>query len=648
MGAHLGFEEPPRPEQLPELAERAAAAAAQARAAQPRVQRQVRARTELQHVRTRLAQVGVDIVTTRDEQAVLPQRLTDLRAGVADARAAQERLPALTQTETALRSRLEAHESAARLRVEVHTARQEWLEARETTLGLKEELLTLQQARIESMTAELTGALASGCSCPVHGSGVHPARAAAAPGAPDARAEKAARTRSDDASVVEHAFDAKVRELEAGLAAATARTGDTPVAELTHELTAVREQLTSTTGLATALDRLLGDLAASEREHERLAHLQADLGALEARLLAEQDALGLEAASLQEEVDALLDGTPHHDLAQLAAHSERSEALCRAATTRQEQADSAVRHHLDAVRAAEAAAVDAGFDDLRQACELALPPTTVEQLADTVDDHRRRIAAVLEILAEPGADDDAPGPPPPVQLLESEHAAALARRDEAAAALHVATARQERIAGLVVDLAHVTAPWTRLREDLELTTRLASFVEGKSADNQLKMRLSAYVLAYRLTQVVAAANERLARMSDQRYSLEHTGQRGTGETRGGLSLLVRDDWSGETRDPATLSGGETFVVSLALALGLADVVTHESGGAALDTLFVDEGFGSLDADTLDDVMDTLDSLRDGGRVVGLVSHVAEMRDRIPTQLVVTKARGGSSVRLRGC
>jgi exonuclease SbcC len=161
------------------------------------------------------------------------------------------------------------------------------------------------------------------------------------------------------------------------------------------------------------------------------------------------------------------------------------------------------------------------------------------------------------------------------------------------------------------------------------------------------MRLSAYVLGYRLSQVVAAANERLASMSDRRYSLEHTGRRGAGERRGGLSLLVRDDWSGESRDPATLSGGETFVVSLALALGLADVIVHEVGGTTLDTLFVDEGFGSLDADTLDDVMDTLDSLRDGGRVVGVVSHVAEMRDRIPTQLVVAKARSGSTVRLRG-
>jgi exonuclease SbcC len=161
------------------------------------------------------------------------------------------------------------------------------------------------------------------------------------------------------------------------------------------------------------------------------------------------------------------------------------------------------------------------------------------------------------------------------------------------------------------------------------------------------MRLSAYVLGYRLGQVVAAANTRLALMSDQRYTLEHTGRRGAGETRGGLSLVVRDEWSGEARDPATLSGGETFVVSLALALGLADVVTAEAGGADLGTLFVDEGFGSLDADTLDDVLDVLDALRDGGRVVGVVSHVGEMRDRIPAQLVVSKDRAGSTVAVRG-
>src|SRR5207342_2387826 len=116
-----------------------------------------------------------------------------------------------------------------------------------------------------------------------------------------------------------------------------------------------------------------------------------------------------------------------------------------------------------------------------------------------------------------------------------------------------------------------------------------------------------------------------------------------GRERGGLHLRVLDAWTGTERDPATLSGGETFSASLALALGLADVVTAEAGGSLLDTLFVDEGFGSLDDDTLDEVMGVLDDLREGGRVVGLVSHVADLRQRIPVQLHVAKSRRGSTI-----
>ena len=142
---------------------------------------------------------------------------------------------------------------------------------------------------------------------------------------------------------------------------------------------------------------------------------------------------------------------------------------------------------------------------------------------------------------------------------------------------------------------------------------------------------------------LALPYERLGEMTDERYTLEQADEKGAGEQRGGLSLRVRDEWSGKQRDPATLSGGETFLVSLALALGLADTVSHEAGGIQLETLFIDEGFGALDATTLDAVMDTLDSLRDGGRVVGLVSHVIELRDRVPAQLEVHKARRGSTL-----
>jgi exonuclease SbcC len=155
------------------------------------------------------------------------------------------------------------------------------------------------------------------------------------------------------------------------------------------------------------------------------------------------------------------------------------------------------------------------------------------------------------------------------------------------------------------------------------------------------MSLSAYVLAARLEQVAAAAGDRLERMTSGRFRLVHAAESSRG--RGGLQLRVTDAWTGVDRDPATLSGGESFTASLALALGLADVVTAEAGGSTLETLFVDEGFGSLDDETLDDVMGVLDGLRDGGRVVGVVSHVADLRQRIPVQLRVRKDRTGSTV-----
>jgi exonuclease SbcC len=107
---------------------------------------------------------------------------------------------------------------------------------------------------------------------------------------------------------------------------------------------------------------------------------------------------------------------------------------------------------------------------------------------------------------------------------------------------------------------------------------------------------------------------------------------------------VVDSWTGQQRDTATLSGGESFLASLALALGLADVVQAEAGGTAIETLFVDEGFGTLDPETLDEVMAVLDGLRDGGRAVGVISHVEELRQRIPARLEVLKTRTGSHLR----
>ena len=121
-------------------------------------------------------------------------------------------------------------------------------------------------------------------------------------------------------------------------------------------------------------------------------------------------------------------------------------------------------------------------------------------------------------------------------------------------------------------------------------------------------------------------------MSNGKFSLELKEEARQGYA--GLGIWIRDAWSGGLREPKTLSGGETFYASLSLALGLAEVVQAEVGGRTLETLFVDEGFGSLDADTLDKVLDQLDRLRSGGRVVGVVSHVSEMKDAIADRLDV--------------
>jgi exonuclease SbcC len=175
-------------------------------------------------------------------------------------------------------------------------------------------------------------------------------------------------------------------------------------------------------------------------------------------------------------------------------------------------------------------------------------------------------------------------------------------------------------------------------------TSLADVIAGRG-QNSRSLALRAYVLAVKLQQVAAVGTDHLRQMSGGRYSFVYSDERETHGRSGGLGLDVLDTYSGLVRPTKTLSGGESFLASLALALGLADVVTGDAGSRMLGTIFVDEGFGSLDSDTLETVMATLDELRAGGRVVGVVSHVDEMRQRIPTRLRVRKDVTGSTVEM---
>lgn len=594
------------------------------------------------HEQTRTA---LQQLATRAEE--LPARLAELTPQLESATRARERAVSLEAELAAVETRIVAATTAERLAREVAAAEQALAETREARLEAREVLVLVREQRLDGMAAEIAGRLAVGACCPVCGSAEHPAPATPAPGAPDEAAEREARRAVDDLEAVVEAHAQHVRGLSAQQAAAVAEAGGR-LADLHLARTEVGGALQDTQRQAAAADPIAAQCTALTAEIASLTDERDQLTADGARQDTDAAVLRTRVESLREQVAAALpdDAPPGTDLDDLTARLQAVEAL---ATRCLDLSAHLLRARAEVERAeatALAAATEAGFASPAEAVEAWLAPTELSALQARLERHDREVARVGDQLADPALRAAAAADPPDLEQLAHElhrarDEASLARGREA-----TLLERRRRLDGLAVDVATALTAWLPVRDELDRVTDLAALVEGKHPDNRLQMRLSAYVLAHRLGQVVEAANLRLATMSDQRYSLVHTGRRGAGETRGGLSLLVRDDWTGDSRDPATLSGGETFVVSLALALGLADVITDEAGGADLDTLFVDEGFGSLDADTLEDVMDTLDTLRDGGRVVGVVSHVPELQTRIPTQLRVHRGRHGSRTSLR--
>ncbi|WP_239161606.1 SbcC/MukB-like Walker B domain-containing protein [Acrocarpospora phusangensis] len=388
------------------------------------------------------------------------------------------------------------------------------------------------------------------------------------------------------------------------------------VARLTAELSELGEQARQNAV----------DLASARTRAEQLAEDENRLARVIAAACGDDPNLDARAARLTAEADLLRDASN----AQRAAASAEAE--------RETAREAAMR-----------AALDAGFrgiEDARAAVRTEGERATLTARLNALRDEHAAVAALLsdpELLAaaaEPAP--DLTGLTEARDQAEREHEDRISARDQA-------RDRHDHLTALSADLSAAVARRAPAEAAHRLARRMAELANGTSTDNQWDMALSAYVLGERLRQVVDAANERLTHMSDGRYLLQYDKRRSAGSrTRsgGGLGLRVLDAWTGIDRDPATLSGGETFITSLALALGLADVVTAEAGGTEIGTLFVDEGFGTLDEDTLDDVLDILDSLREGGRAVGIVSHVPELRTRIPTQLHVQKTRTGSTIKTR--
>lgn len=181
------------------------------------------------------------------------------------------------------------------------------------------------------------------------------------------------------------------------------------------------------------------------------------------------------------------------------------------------------------------------------------------------------------------------------------------------------------------------------REKVKFLSRLNDLANGGEQGFK-NVTFERYVLGAILDEVVYAANLRLQKMSRNRYSLERSDYTGGGRGKQGLDLAVMDAFTGQSRPANTLSGGETFLASMALALGLADVIQSYAGGIHMDTMFIDEGFGTLDPDTLELAMETLLQLQASGRLIGIISHVPELKSRIPAHLEVTRGDDGSTAK----
>ncbi|WP_299445043.1 SMC family ATPase [uncultured Phycicoccus sp.] len=556
------------------------------------------------------------------------------------------RLPGLEHSVQVLRGRLGTLDE-----VDAGTARLEALaprlvEARDDLLARQSELLTLRSRRLDQMAAELAAGLGSGDPCPVCGSAEHPAPAVAAdPVTPEALSTAESRLEAAQAAVSE--LDREVSALQASVRARAEDldgvTRDALTADLTRAGAALERARAAGSGLDAARatrDTHRSAAASAEVRHERVL---ATLEVTDERLTALTEEAGQAASRLEEALAthatcpcASPDPAGHTRARDALAHLLRAEEEAEAARTRL----ATVTADLDA--AAEAA----GFGSAAEAGAAVRDAGATDRLRDAVLGHARDLDAARAVLAEPEVEAALKADAPPVEdLVAASRAArravleAVSTHEAVGRAVRALEALRPGLEARCADLAGLAARQAGVRE-------LADAVGGTGGDNTLRMRLSSFVLAARLEKVATLANERLAVMGAGRYVLEHTDERAARGARSGLGLRVLDQWTGRARDTASLSGGETFMASLALALGLADAVREESGGLDLGTLFIDEGFGSLDDESLEQVLTVLDGLREGGRAVGVVSHVADLRARIPHQIVVTKGAAGSSVATR--
>ena len=580
--------------------------------------------------------VLIDDVTTYSQRVEqLPEQLATVVQRRDVLRNLAVRAPDLQLRLSAAQERLRAWEQREVLDARVRDCETEVRTVVDQSQNARDAVHVATERRLAGMAAELAGSLAAGDACAVCGSTEHP-QLAQAVGEPVSQVQLDELTR-----VFDHLAERR-RDLESVLSTAVAErernqalAGDVDPAEEIAELDELVKQ-------ASQAELDLPDCAAQADLLQReLDESRTGLTNSQAQLVGLDEQIAVQATQVAESTSLI-----ELKRGGYASIAERIEALTNYVGTTSEwaratsEAENLQQHLLAISQAIDAAAREAGCEDTADALAGLRSDERLTALTSEIANHERAVAINAAALAE-SEDVELPEITPDLdvaneQLNMANRAAELARINATSAQITV-----NEVARCVAAIAAASAAIAEVTARTAPTIRVADALTGQGRVNPRRMTLSTYVLRERFASVVEAASRRLDRMSDGRYVLERD-EAVSGNRKAGLGLLVLDQWTGARRDTRTLSGGESFYASLALALGLADVVRDETGGVELETLFIDEGFGSLDPESLESVLSVIDSLRDGGRVVGIVSHVSELKERIPDRIEIRRRPDGSS------
>ena len=559
----------------------------------------------------------------------------------------------------------EAEKQSKRTATAEQKAQEKWQASAQQALAATEEFKNLQVLRLAQASSLLARELKDGEPCAVCGSVEHPAPAQIAEG--EQLVERAdldaAKEREDKAHKQARTHElAKDRATkahqEASEALAAARTqyetlaaqGECDVEQTAAQLQQAQTRLAQAQSRVTARD---GVLVKVERVRVELQKAQEALRTIEGAAV-EAQTRHRDAAARCEATAA--DLAPARATVGFAQRVESVEGY-RAAHQRLARAvlllGQARERHALAAAAAERLLAESSFESAELVHAAVRTPERVDALEQAVAAYELEHARLLEgfgreaivavaarVAAGEQAPDDLQGVREQVEQLR--------------AAVHRLTLREGERESLLRSLQALRGEYAAFRaktaqryDRAQMLANLAAAARGDTLGSyEHQVDLVSYVLGAEFERILHSASLHLDRMSEGRYGMVFSDHRAKGSrSGGGLNLEITDTWTGEPREASSLSGGESFLASLSLALGLAEVVQANNGGIELDTLFIDEGFGTLDAETLDMVMGTIESLRDSGRTIGLISHVEEMKNRIPAQIVVEKGQNGSSVRV---